>query len=202
MRMLPGTRISEADIARQFGVSRQPVREAFTHLANMDLILVRPKRATEVKKLSIKTIEKSRFVRAAVEAAAIKEAVKHCNAAAGFQLDACIAMQRKALADRDYRGFASLDYDFHKTICEIGQVPFAFDVIREEKEKVDRLCMLGLAKEDRMPLLLADHEVIADAIKQGDEVGAIEAGMAHLSRLDETIRSIRINSSAYFDDEG
>lgn len=43
MRMLPGTRISETDIARKFGVSRQPVREAFTHLARMDLILVRPR---------------------------------------------------------------------------------------------------------------------------------------------------------------
>ncbi|GLQ35184.1 hypothetical protein GCM10007939_14670 [Amylibacter marinus] len=33
MRLLFGTRISEANIAKQFNVSRQPVREAYTHLA-------------------------------------------------------------------------------------------------------------------------------------------------------------------------
>ena len=200
MRMLPGTRISETDIAGKFGVSRQPVREAFTHLANMDLILVRPKRATEVKKLSIKAIEKSRFVRAAVEAAALREAVKHCDAAAGFQLEALLALQKKALAERDYRAFSKLDYDFHKTVCDIGKVPYAFEVIREEKEKVDRLCMLGLAKEDRMPLLVEDHEEITNAIKAGDAERAVDAGMLHLTRLDDTIKSIRINSAAYFDD--
>lgn len=200
MRMLPGTRISETDIARKFGVSRQPVREAFTHLARMDLILVRPRRATEVKKLSIRAIEKSRFVRAAVEAAALREAAKHCDTAAGYQLDAALSMQKKALAERDHAIFAQLDYDFHKTICEIGRVPYAFDVIRVEKEKVDRLCVLSLEKENRMPLLVEDHEKIATAIKAGDADEAMKVGMLHLSRLDETIRTIRINSAAYFDE--
>lgn len=201
MRMLPGTRISESDIAKHFGVSRQPVREAFTHLASMDLILVRPKRATEVKKLSIKAIEKSRFVRAAVEAAALRKAVEHCNPAQGFQLDASIAMQKKAVADGDYAEFAKLDYNFHKTLCEIGKVPYAFEVIKTEKEKVDRLCMLSLAKEDRMPELIKDHEKIAEAVKTGNAEAAVDAGMIHLSRLDETIAAIRINSAAYFDDD-
>ncbi len=202
MRMLPGTRISETDVAVKFGVSRQPVREAFTHLANMDLILVRPKRATQVKKLSMKSIEKSRFVRAAVEAAALRSAAEHCDAAAGFLLDSCIAMQKKFLAEQDYASFASLDYEFHQVICEIGKVPYAFDVIKVEKEKVDRLCMLGLSKEDRMPILVGDHEAMADAIKRGDAEAAVIAGMQHLARLDDTIRAIQVTSAAYFDDDG
>ena len=49
LEMLPGTRISEVEIASQFKVSRQPVREAFIRLANLDLLLVRPQRATEVR---------------------------------------------------------------------------------------------------------------------------------------------------------
>ena len=52
LRLRPGDRISEADIAAQFGVSRQPVRDAFTRLANLDLLLIRPQRATEVKRFS------------------------------------------------------------------------------------------------------------------------------------------------------
>lgn len=79
-------------------------------------------------------------------------------------------------------------------------MPYAFDVIRVEKEKVDRLCVLGLEKENRMPLLVEDHEKIATAIKAGDADEAMKVGMLHLSRLDETIRTIRINSAAYFDE--
>ncbi|MBU2962788.1 GntR family transcriptional regulator [Citreicella sp. C3M06] len=201
LRLLPGTRISETDIASQFGVSRQPVRDAFRRLETMDLILVRPKKATEVKKFSMRAIEKSRFVRAAVEAAALRKAAELCDKAGGFELDSRIAMQHKALANEDYSGFGALDYAFHKAICEIGQVPFAFDIIKEEKEKVDRLCILGLSKERRMPQLIQDHEDIAAAIKAHDAEAAVAAGMRHLSRLDETIAAIQINSAAYFTDD-
>lgn len=201
LRLMPGTRISEPDIAEKFGVSRQPVRDAFRRLETMDLILVRPKRATEVRKFSARGIEKSRFVRAAVEAAVLREAAKHCVAADGFQLDACIAMQQKAQAENDYVGFTKLDYEFHQTICNIAQVPYAFDVIQAEKAKVDRLCILSLSKERRMLVLIDDHEAIARAIKANDPETAAAAGMLHLTRLDETIATIRLNNAAYFEDD-
>lgn len=201
LRLLPGSRISETDIAAQFGVSRQPVRDAFRRLEGMDLILVRPKKATEVKRFSAAAIEKSRFVRAAVEAAALREAAKYCDEAGGYQLDACLSLQRKACAETDYAAFVSLDYDFHKAICEIGRVPFAFEVIQTEKARVDRLCMLSLSKEQRMPDLIEDHEAMAAAIKAGQGEEAVAAGMTHLSRLDETIAAIRAHNASYFSED-
>ena len=42
LELLPGDKISEAEIAAQFGVSRQPVRDAFSRLENLDLLLIRP----------------------------------------------------------------------------------------------------------------------------------------------------------------
>jgi len=46
LRLEPGTKLSEVEIAKQNDVSRQPVREAFIRLSNMNLLLVRPQRAT------------------------------------------------------------------------------------------------------------------------------------------------------------
>ena len=40
--LLPGTKLSETEVAKSFGYSRQPVREAFTRLANLNLLLLRP----------------------------------------------------------------------------------------------------------------------------------------------------------------
>ena len=50
--LLPGSKISEAEIAKSFGVSRQPVREAFMRLADLNLLLIRPQRATVVRPFS------------------------------------------------------------------------------------------------------------------------------------------------------
>jgi DNA-binding GntR family transcriptional regulator len=199
LNLRPGDNISEAEIAAQFGVSRQPVRDAFSRLENLGLLLIRPQRATEVKKFSTREITKSRFVRAAVEAEALRRAAAECDAIGAAQLKACLVMQAAVVEAGDYDKFGQLDYEFHRTLCEIGKVDFAFEVISEEKAKVDRLCMLSLSKENRMAMLLEDHQTITDCVCNGDGEGAVKAGMAHLSRLDATIISISATHEDYFD---
>jgi DNA-binding GntR family transcriptional regulator len=197
--LLPGTKISEADIASRFGVSRQPVRDAFSRLENLDMLLIRRQKATEVKRFSLQAITKSRFIRSSVEAEVLRRASRECGLADGALLDACLERQRAAVAALDHIAFGKLDYEFHRTLCEIAKVDFAFEVISAEKVKVDRLCLLGLSKQDRMPELLADHEGIAAMVKAGDSEGAIEVGMKHLARLDTTIETITQQQSNYFE---
>ncbi|SNR44254.1 GntR family transcriptional regulator [Puniceibacterium sediminis] len=199
LRLLPGTKISETDIAARFGVSRQPVRDAFVRLANLDLLLIRPQKATEVRRFSVRAIEKARFVRASVESEVLRRAARLCDKDGAKLLEDSLQRQRNLLADQDYAAFGTLDYEFHKLLCDIADVEYAFDVISAEKAKVDRLCMLGLSKEDRMPQLIEDHEQIAAMVIAGKPEEAVEAGMLHLSRLDSTIESIKTRNAAYFE---
>ena len=199
LRLRPGDKTSEADIAAQFGVSRQPVRDAFSRLANLDLLLIRPQRATEVRRFSSREIEKARFVRAAIEKEVLQRAAQFCDKNDARRLNSAIADQERVTCKKDLTNFGQMDYDFHKILCEIARADFAFDVIQTEKSKVDRLCRLGLSKEDRMPLLVADHRAIADAVIGHDPEKAIAIGMLHLSRLDETIEQISQSSTTYFE---
>lgn len=199
LRLLPGDKISEADIAAQFGVSRQPVRDAFSRLENLDLLLIRPQRATEVKRFSSREISKSRFVRAAVESEVLRRAAAECDAIGAAQLDAALTLQTATVATGSYEKFGLLDYEFHQTLCEIAKVDFAFEVIKQEKANVDRLCMLSLSKENRMSQLLEDHVAITACVKNHDAEGAVAAGMLHLSRLDDTITAISTANEDYFD---
>ncbi|MFK7879405.1 GntR family transcriptional regulator [Roseobacter sp.] len=201
LRLRPGDKISEADIAAQFGVSRQPVRDAFSRLATLDLLLIRPQRATEVKRFSSRAIVKSRFVRAAVEQEVLRRAARQCDALGAAELDRAIAAQEQAIQDNDVDAFGRLDYEFHKTLCAIAKASFAFDVIMTEKSKVDRLCILSLSKGDRMPELVADHREMAEAVKSHDVEKAVETGMRHLSRLDDTIEQISVTNANYFERE-
>lgn len=199
LRMLPGDKISEADIATRFGVSRQPVRDAFSRLEHMDLLLIRPQKATEIKRFSTRAIAKSRFVRAAVEAEVLRRAAGQCDAAVRARLDACLARQKDAVAANDQAEFTALDYEFHKSLCDIAGVDFAYEVVATEKASVDRLCRLSLSRENRLAQLLEDHAEIARKVAAGDAEGACAAGMVHLSRLDETIAAISELNPGYFD---
>jgi DNA-binding GntR family transcriptional regulator len=199
LNLLPGDKISEAEIAARFSVSRQPVRDAFSRLENLDLLLIRPQRATEVKRFSAREITKSRFVRAAVESEVLRRAAAECDAIGSARLEANLLQQTAVTEARNYEQFGELDYQFHQTLCEIGKVDFAFEIIKQEKANVDRLCLLSLSKEDRMALLLDDHKAIKDCVCNHDAEGAVAAGMLHLSRLDATIEAISAANANYFD---
>lgn len=201
LELKPGDRISEADIAAKFGISRQPVRDAFSRLANLDLILIRPQRATEVRRFSMREIEKARFVRASVEKEVLRIASRLCDDASAELLNAELKKQEKTVAEKDVETFGKLDYQFHETICQIAGLDFIYDVILEAKAKVDRLCLLGLSKEQRLPDLLADHEAIARAIIEHDAEAATAAGEKHLARLDDTIDRISTTNASYFERE-
>lgn len=200
MRLLPGTKLSEAEIAKLFGISRQPVRDAFSRLENLDLLLIRPQKATEVKRFSSTAITTARFVRAAVEAEVLRRAARLCQKDGADKLEALLAEQRSAVNENNYERFRSSDYAFHETLCTVGEVNFASEVIAENKAKVDRLCVLGLSRDERMEQLLEDHISIAKMVSSNDEEGAVKAGMLHLSRLDSTIVAIHEENADYFDE--
>lgn len=200
MRLLPGSKISEAEMAKYFGVSRQPVRDAFSRLENLDLLLIRPQKATEVKRFSSISITTARFVRAAVEAKVLRRAARVCGKVGSDLLEAHLNKQRAAVDLGNYELFRSLDYSFHEALCEVGEVGYAFDVIAREKAKADRLCVLGLSDDSRLVVLLDDHIRIAKMVTTNDEEGAVKEGMQHLSRLDSTIEAIRAENIDYFDD--
>lgn len=199
LSLLPGAKISEAEIAAQFGLSRQPVRDAFSRLENLDLLLIRPQRATEVKRFSTREIAKSRFVRAAVEAEILRRAATVCDDTGRANLEANLAQQAAAVEANRYDKFGALDYAFHQILCTIAKVDFAFEVIQREKANVDRLCMLSLSKENRMAQLLDDHRSIVEAVTQHQPDVAVATGMLHLSRLDTTIAAISSANPDYFD---
>lgn len=199
LNILPGTKLSESDIAKRFGISRQPVRDAFNRLENLDLLLIRPQRATEVRGFSMELIGHARFVRLAVELEVIRHACTIWDDSKAAILEENLEKQRQCLRDGQADRFHSIDYDFHKLICELGGCSLAFKTIEESKQKVDRLCVLSLDRKDEFAILLDDHIHIAEALKNRAPEQATDVARAHLARLDATIEQIHTKHTDYFE---
>jgi DNA-binding GntR family transcriptional regulator len=200
LELLPGTKISETDVAKSFGYSRQPVREAFTRLANLNLLLVRPQRATVVRPFSRQLIANARFVRAAVELEVIRAAASDRDTSIDVALKANLREQAEAIAAGDAALFHDLDYEFHKLLCASAKQAFAFEIIADNKAQVDRLCMLALTSGEAMDVLYDDHRKMLDALFNGDGALADEVLRKHLDRLTPTIDAIYTTHNAYFDE--
>ena len=75
----------------------------------------------------------------------------------------------------------------------------AHQTILECKQKVDRLCMLSLEKDEELATVFNDHRRIANALQNKSTEKALSATRQHLSRLDDTIASIHSTHAEYFE---
>jgi len=200
LELLPGTKMSEAEIAQRFGVSRQPVREAFNLLSTLDLLLVQPQKATRVQRFSASKIKNARFIRRAIEIEISKTACQSWTTEHQSDFDDNIKAQHEAVAANDTAAFHALDREFHRLIAAVADTPLAFEQVDQNKAQVDRICVLSLKRSDEMQLLVDDHIAILHGLSNGDQTAVETAVRLHLSRIDTTIDEVRANYPKYFED--
>ena len=204
LALLPGAKLSEVDVAARFGVSRQPVRDAFARLAGQHLVLVRPQRATLVRGFSKARIDHARFLRLAVEMEVIRRACTVWDDERTRVLGDSLERQAQSVRLGQPEVFQTLDREFHALVCRLGGCPLAVDTIETCKAEVDRLCRLGLdrlglGRDREAAMLLEDHRRLAVALARGSSDEATAIGREHLGRLDETIEEIERAHADYFE---
>ncbi len=199
LELLPGTRISEAEVAANLGVSRQPVRDAFNRLGNLKLLKIRPQRATLVSGFSLNQIENTRFVRLAIELEVARDACQKWDQTRAEALEASLQLQRSAISRGQIDQFHQLDSDFHKLICTLSGHELAFEHIAQCKQQLERLCVLSFSNSGEASAVLSDHESIAKSLQERDLDQLEKVLRRHLSRLDDTISAIHAEHSEYFE---
>lgn len=196
MQLSPGEMISEQDLARRFGVSRSPVREALIKLSEAGLVRVLPQRGTQVVKISRSSVEDARFIREAVETAVVREAALKARPAMKAELAANLTRQRRAQRSSSTEAFLELDEEFHRLLAEAAERPSAWQMIEDIKPQMDRVRFLDMTKAVPRNAIIAQHALIVDAIKAGDPAAAETAMRVHLS---EILRSLPELAAEYPD---
>ncbi len=199
LELRPGTRISEADVAKRMGVSRQPVREAFKHLSKLGFLQIRPQSGTTVSLISEEAVLRARFIRTALEVQTTRTVCEILNASGLAKLERLIDEQRAAIEAQDRARFHALDDQFHREICVQARVGYVWDLIHESKAHMDRIRMLSLSAQSQR-LALGEHIAILDAIAGHDPDAAAEAMTRHLSRIMVLIAEVKATSHAWFTD--
>lgn len=199
LELPPGAKLSEVDVARQMGVSRQPVRDAFYRLSKLGFLLIRPQRATTVTQISASGVLQARFVRVALEIEVMREACRQLTDDDFAVLDNLIALQDEAIVAGAKSEFHALDDGFHKEICERSGLAFAWDLIRDHKAHMDRVRFLSLSFASRQAY--DEHVLILDALKRRDAGGAGDILRQHLGRIESVIEKIRSENHSWFAEE-
>jgi len=200
LELPPGTKLSEFDVSRALGVSRQPVRDAFYRLSKLGFLNIRPQRATTVSAISERAVMQARFIRMAIEVETARIACQALTEDDFEVIEAIIAEQKRAVDARDPVAFHDLDDQFHREICARAGAGFAWETAREMKSHMDRVRFLSLSFASEHAF--EEHRAILAAIRARDEERAAQMVRLHLSRILDQIVRIRAENEAYFAEEG
>ncbi len=195
--LLPGTRLSETEIAAQVGLSRQPVREAFIRLAADGLAEVRPQRGTYIGRISMRAVLSARFIREAVEsdlARAVAATRPDLSA-----MTAELAVQERADAAGDVPGFIESDDRFHRAMADAAGHPAVWQDLERLKAQMNRLRHLSMRVFDRSQTI-AQHRAILTALQAGDGAAADTAIRAHLRQMLTELPQMAAAHPDYFTD--
>ncbi len=198
----PGTALSEKDGSEMFGVSRQPVREAFIKLVEAGLLQVLPQRGTRVRKISRRQVEQGRFIREAVEAAVVRLAAESIDDRALQRLDRSLAAQHDAARRHDHAGFLALDEGFHRLIIEAIDCLPAWSTIENMKAQMDRVRYLSLPDVSPLEMLIAQHEEIVAGLRAHDPDAAEAAMRRHLREILSSLGPIAQRRPELFELDG
>jgi DNA-binding GntR family transcriptional regulator len=122
-RYRPGDRLNESKIAREFGISRIPVREALMQLQEHGLVMNHERRGMFVTRLSEEDVQRINSLRVVLEAEALKLCrLKISKKDAARLTDVMTRMD--AWSERTEMDAAALDLEFHRTLWDAAGNPY------------------------------------------------------------------------------
>ena len=200
LQLRPGNLLSEAEVAKQMGLSRQPVREAFIKLSEAGLVEIRPQRGTFVVMISRHEVENARFIREAVEVAVVKKASMEASASEILAMRGLLVSQREADANGDLVEFLRLDEAFHQSIAQMAGCEHAWRLVESLKAQMDRVRYLSMESATPVQTLIAQHEAIVDAITDKAPDRAEAAMRVHLSEILKSLpKIVEANKEMFID---
>jgi DNA-binding GntR family transcriptional regulator len=189
----PGSPLSRAALATQFGVSSTPIRDALMRLAEEGLVDVFPQHATVVSRIDVKRAQQAHFLRQALELEIVRSLAVAGEKPLVAALDRLITRQQQFAKAGDFESFMAADNDFHAELYAAADKRDLWTLVRSRSGHIDRLRRLHLPSPGKAQDIVQHHRLIAKAIGAGEPDQAQQHLRAHLSGTlsdHETIRTL------------
>ncbi len=178
----PDSRIVETAVAKEFGTSQAPVREALRGLEALGLVEITPFRGARVRRLDTQELLEAYVVRSTIEVLGARLAMAGLtDGDDAAQRDIGEGM-RQAAADGDGRALAIIDASLHEKIMQLSGNRTLLRVWRS-LEPLSRTYITLLGPHSDPNWTAALHDPMLEAIERRDAGGLVEAIETHFDEV-------------------
>jgi len=178
-RYRPGDRLNESKIAREFGISRIPVREALMQLQEHGLVMNLERRGMFVTRLSEEDVQRINSLRVVLEAEALKLCrLKISKKDAARLTD--IVERMEAWTERTEMDAAALDLEFHRALWESAGNPYLTKALDSIVTSLFAHKALENVSADLKRWMLHHHRALLDVALGNSNIEAEAAIIIHM----------------------
>lgn len=163
-----GERLDEVSLAKRFGVSRTPLREALRMLAGSGLVELVPRRGAFVRHPGLVELLEMFEVMAELEALCGRHAARRIAPGALVELTAAARSCEAAMAAGDPDAYYHRNEEFHRIIYQAAGNQFLAAEAGRLQKRLRPFRRMQLHARGRMEQSMREHAVILQAMETGD----------------------------------
>ncbi len=162
----PGSRMRLRDLASQFKVSTQPIREALSELEAEGLVTTEPRKGAVVSALSVEELLDIYEIRATLEAMATRLAVPKISAETLATLENIISDMDNHLGE--VVELVQLNKKFHLTLYQASNRKHLYSLIGSLRNHTAHYLHAYMIDLGGMPLAQDEHRAVLEACQTGN----------------------------------
>lgn len=176
-----GEALRQDALAKEFGISRIPIREAFHQLAAEGLVTLHPHRGAVVTALSASDIAELFDLRAMLEPDLIRRAVPRLQPSDFTRAEIILADYDAAIRNGDLDAYGELNTEYHLSLYQVAGRQQTVELVRVLLANTDRYTRVQLTMSDGATgRARQEHAALLELCRKGDAEGAAQLTLDHV----------------------
>ncbi|GAA2448707.1 GntR family transcriptional regulator [Streptomyces macrosporus] len=176
----PGARLTEELLARRYGVSRIPVREALRTLESEGFVITRRHAGACVARPSEQEAADLLDIRALLEPLGVARAARRRTEAQLKVLRGLVRLGRQRAEHGHFSDLRALEDWYHETLAQASGSPTLAALLTQLRRKIT--WVYAAEPPTRATAVWREHGAIVDAVARGDAERARALAVAHVER--------------------
>jgi DNA-binding GntR family transcriptional regulator len=185
----PGDRLVERRLAREFGISHIPLREALARLTEEGLVEKLPRRGARVASLTPRMLEEVSSLRVVLEQFVVRRLKDRFTDGAHAELQDIVDRMVGAAEKHDLMRVHELDQQFHQRLWELTDHTLLVELAAQMRSRTSHFYRAAAASlgPDEVRRHADSHQQLLDVIASGDRRAAERAMQQHVEQAAQRI---------------